>query len=412
MTDSLLLTLEPDVQPLAYQLLARARVRFPGAIIASGRRTCLEQNTIYAKGRTAPGVIVTSARGCQSWHVFGRAFDIDLGSKAKVSDYALLGEYWVKLGGKWGGDFKDYGHFEYHPGMTIESACPDPSRCMDTLTPVFYGFPGLSAKSPEFRCELWKVGQRLGVNPNWLAAVIYSESGFDSKIRNAYCLKNQPCAPDCCAVGLIQFMPVAAAALKTTTVALYSMTDVQQLSYVEKFYSWNKSKLRRPVDLYMATFLPAFIGADGETVLGRRGDTTILYERTSLDTVYRNNAGFDSSGKGYFTVADIGARVDGVLNAAKARAPIAVDCTCPKGLMPVEAPGSCSYSEPAELPILRLGCFGNAVELWQRLMGFRGDDVDGKFGPVMTEPATKKWQRAHGLLITGLVDAKTWKTVM
>lgn len=66
------------------------------------------------------------------------------------------------------------------------------------------------------------------------------------------------------------------------------------------------------------------------------------------------------------------------------------------------------YSEPASLPILRPGCIGDAVELWQELIG--GLVSDGKFGPV-TEKRTKAWQKARGLEVTGIVGRHDWAKV-
>jgi hypothetical protein len=40
-----------------------------------GLRTFQEQDALYAQGRTAPGMIVTNARGGFSWHNFGLAAD-------------------------------------------------------------------------------------------------------------------------------------------------------------------------------------------------------------------------------------------------------------------------------------------------------------------------------------------------
>jgi hypothetical protein len=105
--------------------------------IRSGRRTCAQQAEQYAIGRQ-PGdtrAIVTKAKGCQSWHVQGRAVDIDIVGGPK--DYARLGAIWKSFGGKWGGDFPpplntDVGHLEFHPGLTSQQACPDPDNCVDT----------------------------------------------------------------------------------------------------------------------------------------------------------------------------------------------------------------------------------------------------------------------------------------
>jgi hypothetical protein len=101
-----------------------------------GRRTCAEQNAIYAQGRTEGGDIVTYASGCKSWHVLGRAVDVDpvdsAGRMQPESAYRTAGQIWEAIGGKWGGNFPgfpDIGHFEWHPGLTIEQACPSPSYC-------------------------------------------------------------------------------------------------------------------------------------------------------------------------------------------------------------------------------------------------------------------------------------------
>jgi len=117
-----------------------------------GRRTCAQQNAIYAQGRTEPGDVVTHASGCLSWHVLGRALDLDpvdaSGRLQPGSAYAWAGSIWKALGGKWGGDFPgfpDIGHFEYHPGLTIEQACPNPTYCsaieasIQTTMPFGYG---------------------------------------------------------------------------------------------------------------------------------------------------------------------------------------------------------------------------------------------------------------------------------
>lgn len=44
--------------------------------VVQGLRTWAEQDTLYAQGRTAPGEIVTNARGGQSWHNLGCAVDL------------------------------------------------------------------------------------------------------------------------------------------------------------------------------------------------------------------------------------------------------------------------------------------------------------------------------------------------
>lgn len=98
-------------------------------------RTIKEQNELYAQGRTEPGKIVTNAKGGQSVHNYGLAFDIvllydkdgngtfetaswDLNTdfdKDKIADWMEVTNYFKSCGWEWGGDwksFKDYPHFQ------------------------------------------------------------------------------------------------------------------------------------------------------------------------------------------------------------------------------------------------------------------------------------------------------------
>ena len=93
-------------------------------------RTKAEQNALYAKGRTAPGSIVTNAKGnsYSSMHQWGVAFDffldMDVDKDGKTSDDAFnnatklfnkVGAIGKKLGLEWGGDWKsikDLPHFQ------------------------------------------------------------------------------------------------------------------------------------------------------------------------------------------------------------------------------------------------------------------------------------------------------------
>jgi peptidoglycan LD-endopeptidase CwlK len=44
--------------------------------VVQGLRTWAEQDALFAQGRTAPGSIVTNAKGGESWHNFGCAVDL------------------------------------------------------------------------------------------------------------------------------------------------------------------------------------------------------------------------------------------------------------------------------------------------------------------------------------------------
>ena len=86
-------------------------------------RSTDEQATLYAKGRTAPGQIVTNVDGTthKSNHNLApsRAVDVAVVVLGKVSwhesDYAPLGPLAKRYGLSWGGDWKtlrDYPHLE------------------------------------------------------------------------------------------------------------------------------------------------------------------------------------------------------------------------------------------------------------------------------------------------------------
>ncbi len=94
--------------------------------IDSAYRNCGAQDALADRG-------ITPARGCRSWHTWGRAVDLYLPRAYQsptpadvLYDYEVLGDYWKKMGGKWGGDFSynDSVHFEWHPDMSINEICP------------------------------------------------------------------------------------------------------------------------------------------------------------------------------------------------------------------------------------------------------------------------------------------------
>lgn len=85
-------------------------------------RSVAEQDALYAKGRTAPGAIVTNARGSSysSMHQWGVAFDFyrnDGKGAYNNSDkfFNKVGQIGISLGLEWGGNWKsikDLPHFQ------------------------------------------------------------------------------------------------------------------------------------------------------------------------------------------------------------------------------------------------------------------------------------------------------------
>jgi LysM repeat protein len=119
-----------------------------GLLVTQGLRTWEEQDQLYAKGRTKAPIgrqfIVTNARGGQSWHNFGLAFDIVVLDALGKTDWDTSHPGWARaaelgksVGLEWGGDwkgFKDMPHFQYTGGLTLVQ-CRDLAR--DGLPPLW-----------------------------------------------------------------------------------------------------------------------------------------------------------------------------------------------------------------------------------------------------------------------------------
>ena len=122
--------LHPTLQKKVVELQKECKKQGIKIKIGECFRTVAEQNALYAKGRTAPGSIVTNAKGnsYSSMHQWGVAFDffldMDVDKDGKTSDDAFnnatklfnkVGSIGKKLGLEWGGDWKsikDLPHFQ------------------------------------------------------------------------------------------------------------------------------------------------------------------------------------------------------------------------------------------------------------------------------------------------------------
>ena len=87
--------------------------------IISGTRTFAEQDALYRQGRDRPGNKVTNARGGQSNHNFGVAWDIGVFRNGQYLDespvYRQVGGIGKTMGLEWGGDWErmtDEPHFQ------------------------------------------------------------------------------------------------------------------------------------------------------------------------------------------------------------------------------------------------------------------------------------------------------------
>ena len=125
--------LHPVVKARATAFLALCQQSGLNVMVTQGLRTSEEQDALYAKGRTAPPIgrkhRVTMAKGGQSFHNFGLAFDfvvLDAVGKAEWSTahpgWGAAGALGKSVGLEWGGDwtgFKDWPHFQYTGGLSL-----------------------------------------------------------------------------------------------------------------------------------------------------------------------------------------------------------------------------------------------------------------------------------------------------
>jgi peptidoglycan L-alanyl-D-glutamate endopeptidase CwlK len=120
--------LHESIQQLAKTLILKASEVGIPLVISNGLRTNEEQQRLYDQGRSAPGPKVTGAKPGTSWHNYGLAFDVAVMKNGKptwpndVGLWNQIGDIGRSIGLRWGGDFGDLPHFEYHPGLTINDA--------------------------------------------------------------------------------------------------------------------------------------------------------------------------------------------------------------------------------------------------------------------------------------------------
>lgn len=124
-------TLLLKVQPTFANLLIELKKHFQEKAIEvkyiSGTRTWAEQDALFAQGRTAPGRIVTKARGGESNHNFGIA--VDVGLFLPDGRYLEDTPFYRDIGKivatfptlEWGGNWKfvDEPHIQWKTGLTL-----------------------------------------------------------------------------------------------------------------------------------------------------------------------------------------------------------------------------------------------------------------------------------------------------
>jgi len=148
-----------------------------------------------------------------------------------------------------------------------------------------------------------------GWDPFGIASVISFESGFSTVAKN----------PKSTATGLIQFTEQTAKGLGTSIPALMSMSAIDQLDYVGKYFQKYLTKIPTRYEDYELVVLGSgkshLIGASDDAIVydGRDPDERSAYlgngavfdnpNHISMKTAGRNWQ--PSDGKGYFTVGDV-----------------------------------------------------------------------------------------------------------
>lgn len=149
-----------------------------------------------------------------------------------------------------------------------------------------------SSERNSFANKVIGVSQKLGINPNWLMQVMKAESGIRADIQNPHTMQGGY------ATGLIQFAPNSAKALGTTTDDLKTMSRVDQMDYVYKYFKPYTNKLNSYFDLYLVTFFPAAVGNSNNDNYVFKTDSI------SAAAVASGNPTMDIGKKGFVTMND------------------------------------------------------------------------------------------------------------
>ena len=119
--------LHPLVEDKARDWLSICKSKGYDVLITNTLRTNAEQNALYAKGRTAPGNVVTNAMGGHSYHNYGLAIDfcpLVNGKCAwdRIDLFTNIAEIAESVGFEWGArwnSIKDYPHLQMTFGLSI-----------------------------------------------------------------------------------------------------------------------------------------------------------------------------------------------------------------------------------------------------------------------------------------------------
>jgi hypothetical protein len=156
----------------------------------------------------------------------------------------------------------------------------------ENKVPVSYRIPFIKKVS--------EISSRIGINPNWLMAIMYFESAGSfspSKGNNIGCY------------GLIQFCPDRGKNYKTVNGKQYLMSDIKKMDYSEQldlvyeYYKAYTGKLKSYTDTYFVTFFPLAIGKPDDWVIQGGGFTA--------SQIYNSNPAFHQVKDGKIRVWEV-----------------------------------------------------------------------------------------------------------
>ncbi|MCI4668221.1 MAG: lytic transglycosylase domain-containing protein [Bacteroidia bacterium] len=139
-----------------------------------------------------------------------------------------------------------------------------------------------------FHAKVKQVSRRLDIPEEWLLAVMHQESEFNPGVANFQ---------GSGATGLIQFMPMTAGELGTSTMELARMEPIRQMDFVYEYLALVRERygdFKDLTDLYLAILYPKARGGDY---------CYTLFAKPSQS--YRQNSGLDEDKDGRVTVSDI-----------------------------------------------------------------------------------------------------------
>ncbi len=121
--------LTPVVAAKCSAFINECKLQGIDVLITSTLRDNESQNALYAQGRTTKGSIVTNAKGGQSFHNYGVAFDFCpiVNGKCQWNDADLFNRCGIiaesvglEWSGRWAGKMKETAHCQYTGGLTLD----------------------------------------------------------------------------------------------------------------------------------------------------------------------------------------------------------------------------------------------------------------------------------------------------